>query len=178
MSTPISTEAPRVGRTSALLQKARRLGLQLPLDLERLALLRGCDYYQRELPPRVSPLGDVPLSNAELAMALLVPSLSPSAREIRLAAALLAAPGVPAEEVVALAIREGCDDVVRHIASCGQRYEPDNSFWSSLLARLPEVEVDADRLPHPTRFVEMTGLDRGKVGVFTRWIRPRRPVAA
>jgi len=39
------------------------------------------------------------------------------------------------------------------------------------------MKIDADRLPHPTRFVEMTGIDRGKVGVFMRWIRPRRPVA-
>jgi hypothetical protein len=163
---------------SPLLERACRLGLQLPLDLERLAVMRGCDYYERELPPRVPPLGDVPLSNAELAVALIVPSLPPAAREIRLAAALLGADGVQAEEVVTLAIQEGCDDVVRHIALCGRRYEPENPFWPALLVRLPEVAVPADRLPHPTRFVEMTGLDRGKVGVVTRWIRPRLPVAA
>ncbi|HEY9174433.1 MAG TPA: hypothetical protein VI136_19290 [Verrucomicrobiae bacterium] len=178
MSTPTLTEAPEVGVVSALLEKARRLGLQLPLDLERLAIMRGCDYYARELPPRVPPLGEVPLSNTELAIALVVPSLSPAAREIRLAAALLAAPGVQASEVSALASQEGCEDVIRHIALCGRRFEPENLLWPSLLSRLPDVRFDADRLPHPTRFVEMTGLDRGKVGVFTRWIRPRQPAAA
>ena len=74
---------------SVLLEKARQLGLSLPLDLERLAIMRGCEYYERALEPRVPPLGEVPLSNAELAVALMSPALHPAAREIRLAAALL-----------------------------------------------------------------------------------------
>jgi hypothetical protein len=164
--------------TSSLLDKARRLGLQLPLDLERLAIARGCDYYGRELDARSEPLGSIPLSNAELAVALAVPSLNPTAREIRLAAAVLGAPDVRADEVAALAIREGCADVVRHIALSGRRFEPENSFWSRLVDLLPDIEVDVDQLPHPTRFVEMTGIDRGKVGMFIRWIRPRLPAAA
>lgn len=174
--------APQTGErsaiTSPLLDKARRLGLLLPLDLERLAVMRGCDYYERDLGPRIPPIGEVPLSNDELAIALIVPSLHPSAREIRLAAALLGAPDVRADEVAALAVQENCADVVRHIALCGRRFEPKNCFWQTLLDLLPDVKVDTDRVPHPTRFVEMTGIDRGKIGVFTRWIRPRRPVAA
>jgi len=163
---------------SPLLDKARRLGLSLPLDLERLAAMRGCDYYDRDLGPRIPPLGEVPLSNTELAIALIAPSLRPGAREIRLAAALLGGPDVRADEGAALAAQENCAETVRHIALCGRRFEPENSFWQTLLARLPDVEVNADKFPHPTRFVEMTGIDRGKVGVFTRWIRPRRSVAA
>jgi hypothetical protein len=163
---------------SPLLDKVRRLGLSLPLDLERLAVIHGCDYYDRDLGPRLPPLGEVPLPNTELAIALIAPSLHPSAREIRLAAALLGALDVQADEVSALAVQENCADVVRHIALCGSRFEPENSFWQTLLARLPDVKIDADRLPHPTRFVEMTGIDRGKVGVFTRWIRPRQSIAA
>jgi len=163
---------------SLLLDKARRLGLSLPLDLERLAVMRGCDYYGRDLDPRVPPLGEVPLSNAELAIALIAPSLSPAAREIRLAAALLGARDVQADEAAVLAVQENCAETVRHIALCGRCFEPENSFWQTLLDRLPDVEIDAGKFPHPTRFVEMTGIDRGKVGVFTRWIRPRRPVAA
>jgi hypothetical protein len=177
MSLAPPTEPPRP-ITPALTDKARRLGLSLPLDLERLAVMRGCDYYERDLGPRVPPLGDVPLSNAELAIALIVPALRPTAREIRLAGALLGAPDVRAEEAAALAVRENCAGVVRHIAVCGRRFEPENSFWQSLLARLPDVKIDAERMPHPTRFVEMTGIDRGRVGVLTRWIRPRQPVAA
>jgi len=166
------------GTDSPLLEEARRLGLSLPLDLERLAVARGCCYYDRDLPPRVPPLGNVPLSNTEITIALIAPSLHPSAREIRLAAALLGAADVRAKEVVDLANQENCADVVRYIAMCGCRFEPENPFWQTLLDLLPEVEIDTDKLPHPTRFVEMTGIDRGKVGVFTRWIRPRQPLAA
>jgi hypothetical protein len=163
---------------SSLLRKARRLGLSLPLDLERLAIARGCDYYERDLPPRVPPLSEAPLSNAELTIALVSPLLHPTAREIRLAAALLGAPHIDADEVAALAVRENCADVVRHVALCGRRFEPENSFWQNLLDLLPSVQIDLDKMPHPTRFVEMTGIDRGRVGRFTRWIRPRQPLAA
>jgi hypothetical protein len=163
---------------SPMLRKMRKLGLSLSLDLERLALMRGCDYYSRNLGPRLPPLGEVPLSNTELAIALIIPSLHPTAREIRLAAALLGAADVEANEAAALAVQENCAEIVRHIALCGRRFEPENLFWQTLLTQLPNVKVDADKLPHPTRFVEMTGIDRGKVGVFTRWIRPRQFVAA
>src|SRR5712671_3197204 len=115
MRTVSQIEKPPV-IASALLDKARRLGLSLPLDLERLAIARGCHYYERDLPPRIPPLGDVPLSNGEIAIALIVPSLHPSAREIRLAAALLGTRDAEAEELAALAKQEGCEEVVRHIA--------------------------------------------------------------
>lgn len=177
MSTARPTAQSRTP-ASPLLGKATRLGLSLPLDLERLAVARGCHYYQRDLPPRLPPLGQVPLSNSEIAVALIAPFVHPSAREIRLAAALLGAPDVRPDEVAALANQEECADIVRYIALCGHRFEPENSFWQMLLDLVPNVKVDHERLPHPTRFVEMTGIDRGKVGVFTRWIRPRQPRAA
>ena len=76
-------------------------------------------------------------------------------------------------KVAALADAENCAGLVRYIAACGRRYEPENAFWRDLLNSIPETEMDVDQLPHPTRFVEMTGIDRGKVGNFTRWIRAR-----
>ena len=167
-------EVPGAG--SPALDKARELGLSVPLDLERLAIARGCDYYDRQLDPRDPPLEEVPLSNAELAVALIEPSLSPGAREIRLAAALLGAVDESPAAVAALAQEEKCAGVVRYIASCGRRFEPENAFWNALLDSLPDLPIDVGPLPHPTRFVEMTGIDRGKVGTFTRWIRARRSV--
>jgi hypothetical protein len=158
--------------SSSLLAKLRGLGIEIPLDLERLAFARGCTYYERELPPRSAPLGDVPVSNAELAIALITPSIGSSARNIRLAAALLGGEGVDAGEVASLARRENCAEVVRYIAECGRSFEPENNFWRSLLENLPIGRSNVE-FPHPTRFVEMTGIDRGKVGLFTRWIRPR-----
>lgn len=177
MSTVTRDQQPS-SDSSPLLEKTRRLGLSLPVDLERLAIMRGCDYYDRPFPPRLPPLGEIPLSNGELAIALIAPWLGQTAREIRLAAALLGAPDIDPEEVSALAARENCEAVVRYIAECGRRFEPENSFWQSLLNLLPEVQIDRDKLPHPTRFVEMTGIDRGRIGVLTRWIRPPRRLAA
>lgn len=175
---PVQYLEPReVALPSLLLEKARRLGLELPLDLERLAVSRGCDYYWRDW-GNATALPPAPLSNTELAIALLVPSLPPTAREIRLAAALLGSPEVRAEDVAALALRENCAEVVRHIALAGRRFEPENVFWNSLIDLLPNLDFDPGRFPHPTRFVEMTGIDRRKVGLTTRWIRPRTPVAA
>jgi hypothetical protein len=109
-------------------EKALRLGLSRPVDLERLAIMRGCDYYDRELPPRIQPLVEVPMSNAERAIVLISPSLHPTAREVRLSAVLLGAPDVQAQEVAELAVRESCADIVRYIALCGRRFEPANSF--------------------------------------------------
>lgn len=158
--------------------KARELGLSVPLDLERLAITRGCGYYDRDLGPFTRAGERVPLSNAELAIALLAPSHQPTARQIRLAAALLGAADESAVDVATLAVDENCAGVVRYIASCGTRFEPRNPFWTDLLNALPETEINRDHLPHPTRFVEMTGIDRGKVGTSTRWVRARSQVAA
>lgn len=169
-------EAPET--RSRVLGKVRELGLGAPLDLERLAIARGCDYYERDLGPFRRTEEGIPLTNAELAIALLAPALRPTAREIRLAAALLGAADESALDVATLAAEENCVGVVRYIASCGGRFEPQNPFWTDLLNALPETEVDRDRLPHPTRFVEMTGIDRGKVGTSTRWVRARSQAAA
>lgn len=177
-----ATEASRPGEApgtrSGVLAKARELGLSVPLDLERLAMTRGCGYYNRDLGPFTRTGEQVPLSDAELAIALLAPSLPPTARQIRLAAALLGAVEESAADVATLAVDENCAGLVRYIASCGSRFEPRNAFWTDLLDALPETEIDRDHLPHPTRFVEMTGIDRGKVGTSTRWVRARSQVAA
>src|SRR5437899_3407711 len=130
MSTTTQTQQSRIA--SRLMDKVQRLGLSLPLDLERLAVTRGCDYYDRDLGPRIPPLGEVPLSNTELAIALIVPSLRPSAREIRLAAALLGAPDVRADDAAALAVQVNCADGVGYIAFCGRRFEPEDSSWHLL----------------------------------------------
>jgi hypothetical protein len=162
---------PKTG--ARLLDKARALGLQLPLDLERLAIARGCGYYERDLGPSNLHLEEIRLSNTEVAIALLLVSSPPNAREVRLAAALLGAPDVAADEVAELAVDERCAGIVRYVAAAGARFEPDNPFWRSLLKLLPDVKIETHNLPHPTRFVEMTGIDRGKVATLTRWIRPR-----
>lgn len=184
------TLAARLGTTahlSALLMKARRLGLPDPMDLERLAVSRGLRYYDSHgdsLKSRDSPSTvpedkiNVKLSNEELAIALLSPSAAYSQQRLRMGAAMLGAEGNRPGTIVNLALRERCETVVRHVASCGLDVEPDNSFWQELLDRLPAGHSlsPPDALPHPTRFVAMTGITRDGVGNLKQWIRPRAPL--
>ena len=163
------------GTDSALLQKARSLGLNLPGDLQRLAVARGCSYYMVE--EGSLPSAHLPLSNAELAVALLSPLLPPGPQDIRIAAAVLSAPDVDPVVLASLAANEGCDGLVRYIADCGFKYEPEARFWRELLDQVRDAIIPAGPLPHPTRFIEMTGMIRGRTGFFTRWIRPVRAAA-
>ena len=178
MKTP--TLAEKLGdapHDSPLLRKAERLGLGAE-QLEHLAIQRGCDYYHdgTQFPP--AAINEAEFSNEELAVALLSCSRRPSPRAIRLAAALIGAPEARPDNLARLATQENRHGLVRYIAQCGLRFEPENRFWSTLVSLLPEGNVDLDQLPHPTRFIEMTGIDRGRVGLRTRWIRPRRRAIA
>ena len=175
------TLARRLGTTthlSPLLMKARRLGLSAPEDLERLAIRRGCEYYNqnpgawilREEPAVVVSRAD--FSNAELAVALLSPHWPASLLRQRMGAAMLSAPDVQAAGLVPLAIQENCGGIVRYISDCATQVEPENELWKSLLAALGGCDYDVNQMPHPTRFVEMTGVTRGKVGIQKHWVRP------
>lgn len=104
---------------STLLQKVEKLGLEISGDLIKVAVVRGLRYYdvrnqgtQWKGDPRFQISVD-DLSNAELAIALLSPSLPEgTASEIqmrqRIAAAVLSAPEVAVSDLTALAIRERC----------------------------------------------------------------------
>jgi hypothetical protein len=185
------TLAGRLGTTahlSALLMKARRLGLTTPVDLERLAVSRGLRYYDshgdslkgEEAPTVPANEIDRKLSNEELAIALLAPSAPYSQQRLRMGAAMLAAEGNRLESIATLALRERCEAVVRHIALCGHEVEPENPFWDKLLDLLPASHFvpRPDALPHPTRFVAMTGITRNGVGNLRQWIRPRAPLTS
>ncbi len=110
MGTAIEAGGPGVdpGTRSRILSKAREVGLSVPLDLERLAMARGCGYYERDLGPLACTAEGVPLSNAELAIALLAPSPQPTARQIRLAAALLGAADESAADAQASSATSRC----------------------------------------------------------------------
>ncbi|GAA5483675.1 hypothetical protein [Haloferula sargassicola] len=164
---------------SPLLQKARRLGIRHPADLENVARSRGLHYFvgpdrdpHRERAP--IPAEDPSLfSNEELVIALIHPSSAYSFNRIRMAGAMMAAKGVSAEKLERLARQERCEAVVRHIAQCGSTAEPDNPFWLTLLDRLPETPPDCtDLLPQRSRFVAMSGLNRHGRQNTLQWIRP------
>ena len=80
--------------------------------------------------------------------------------------------------IVRLAIMERCAVVVRYIAEAGRKFEPENPFWPELLAKLPPTPPPKSGvLPHPTRFVAMTGITWRGLETVTEWIRPE-PISA
>jgi hypothetical protein len=171
------TLAEKLGRkpqVSLLLQKAKALGLPDAEALELLAVARGCWHYRRPEMPEPAKVGDSQFTNEELAIALLSPNLPYSPHTIRLGAAMLGAAGNREKELVNLAKAEGCEAIVSYIAKAGLRFEPNNPLWKDLLAELPQTAEPEDGiLPHPTRFVSMTGFTRSGPGKVTVWIRPR-----
>jgi hypothetical protein len=169
------TLAAKLGTTthlSPLLRKARGLGLDAE-GLENLAIQRGCGYYQNEAPSRLNPVSVEQFSNAELAIALLNPALRYHPQTLRLGAAMVSATGNLPREIARLAKMERCEALVRYVAEAGLKFEPKNSFWTELLGLLPECPPPkASVVPHPTRFVAMTGLTPRGVETVVEWIRP------
>lgn len=173
MRTP--TLAAKLGTTthlSALLQKARRLGLAQK-ELEILAVQRGCRHYSTGSEPERSLASDSQLSNEELAIALLSTALPYAPHSIRCGAAMVASQGNDPRRLARLAVMERSVVPLRHVAEAGKRYEPQNRFWDELLAALPQTpQAKRGVLPHPTRFVAMTGFTRRGVEQVTEWQRP------
>ena len=163
---------------SMILQKAKDLGLPDASALELLAVARGCWHYRQPGMPDPPIVDESRFTNEELAIALLSPNLPYSPHTIRLGAAMLGALSNRVEALLNLSKTEGCEVVVRHIAKAGLRFEPNNQLWQELLNKLPQQPEPLEGvLPHPTRFVSMTGLTRSGPGKVTIWIRPRPDLA-
>lgn len=171
------TLAKKLGTTthvSALLHKAARLGLDAK-GLEQLAIARGCDYYHDGGPLPLLSTSQQQFSDEELAMALLNPALRYDPQTIRLGAAMLGAEGNDPHVIARLAKMERSESLVRYVANAGKRYEPDNPFWQTLLTLLPVTpDPKSSVVPHPTRFIAMTGMTRRGIETVTQWIRPSR----
>jgi hypothetical protein len=178
MNTP--TLAEKLGTTahlSPVLRKAQHLGLDAD-GLERLAIQRGCDYYHEGEDLPLAKVTTDQLSNEELALALLSPSLRYHPQTLRLGAAMLGAEGNDPRELARRATHERCESIVRYIAEAGQRFEPQNEFWRTLLSHLPAgTPPKSSAVPHPTRFVAMTGITRRGIETIVQWIRPRPATA-
>jgi hypothetical protein len=178
MEPPPPVLAAKLGTTthlSPLLRKARRLGLDAE-GLERLAIHRGCDYYDKGEALAPIAVSTSKFSNAELAIALLNPALRYNPWTLRLGAAMLGATGNSPKEIALLAAMERCEAVVRYVAEAGRKFEPQNRFWSNLLQLLPSTPPPKSGVvPHPTRFVAMTGFTRRGEETVVEWIRPTAP---
>ncbi len=158
---------------SPLLLKAARLGLPTGEHREALAVARGCRHYAGDHLPNVAPVSRQHFSDEELAMALTSVAAPYSPQAIRLGAALLGKEGIKAPVIARLAEMERSQAVVRHIAEAGRRFEPHRPFWKELLATLPATPPPKSGvLPHPTRFVAMSGVTRRAPELRMWWIRP------
>ncbi|MGA2864993.1 MAG: hypothetical protein ABSF95_10970 [Verrucomicrobiota bacterium] len=179
MKTP--TLAEKLGTTphiSPLLQKAKRLGLRSPELLESLGVARGCRHFWSPDLASAPEVSESDLSNEELAVALLSPSLPYSPHTIRVGAAMLGAAGADTALLARLAVAERCAAQVRYVASAALQFEPDNPFWRQLLNALPQTPPVKDGvMPHPTRFVSMTGMTRLGMRSVAIWNRPHPDLA-
>jgi hypothetical protein len=91
---------------------------------------------------------------------------------------MLGATGNDVATLARLAVMERAVVPVRYIATAALRFETNNPFWRQLLDRLPQTPlVPEGVMPHPTRFVSMTGISRLGKGPLTIWIRPRPDLA-
>jgi hypothetical protein len=92
---------------------------------------------------------------------------------------MLAAEGNDPRRLARLAVMERCVAPVRYVAEAGRRFEPGNPFWQELLAVLPKTPPPKPGvLPHPTRFVAMTGFTRRGREFVAEWQRPARRTGA
>lgn len=170
------TLAAKPGMTthlSPLLRKAQRLGLG-PDELELLAVQRGCRHYSAGSETDLPRVSEYEFSNEELAIALLSTALRYEPHSIRCGAAMLGAPGNDPHRLARLAVRERSEIPVRHVAEAARRFEPENPFGEALVGGLPDAPLPRpDVLPHPARFVAMTGFTRKGPGLVVEWLRPR-----
>lgn len=165
---------------SGLRHKARRLGLPTLDDLANEAVARGCYHYAPRFDHGImSRASERDLTNCELAIALLTTANRGDPQIVRIGAMLVGAEGNDPRELARLAVWERCECVVRYIARCGLRYEPESWFWHDLLAALPPGPLPKEgAMPHHTRFVSDPGLIApGTFGKPT-WLRPIAPRAA
>jgi hypothetical protein len=174
METP--TLAAKLGTTthlSPLLHKARRLGLG-PRELETVAVQRGCRHYSNGSEPEKPLAEEAQFSNEELAIALLSVALPYDPHSIRCGAAMVGAEGNDPQRLARLAVMERSETPVRYVAEAGAKFEPQNPFWPELLNALPPTAPPKPGvLPHPTRFVAMTGFTRNGPGLVIEWQRPQ-----
>lgn len=171
------TLAYKLGTTthlSCLRQSARRVGLVTEKDLIDEAVARGCFHYMQHMGhPPTQRVGEKVFSNEQLALALLTIANPYEPWLIRLGAMMLSHPGNDVHKLALYAKYERSEVIVREIALAGLRYEPENSFWSELLALLPPTAPPKSGiLPHHSRFVSMPGLIGPKKYGPTTWLRP------
>jgi hypothetical protein len=159
------TLAKKVGdvtHVSPLLRKVLELS-GLPLDrvgdwLLKCAVARGASHYQRAFDDNL-PGDNAALTNEQLGVALCLGHLPWDATNIRAAAQLLSSPDINKPKLARLAEMERVEPILLHVAQAAARTAPDQEPWAWLRSHLsPRHKIDANALPHWSRFVSQTGV--------------------
>jgi len=160
------TLAQKLGMTchvSPLLLKLKRHGLATSKEIAAVAIGRGCRHYT----PFAEGLHkDAPgISDEELAIALLSPCHPYEPQLLRIGSQMLSGETIDPGKLTRLAVMERCEAMLRYIAECGQKTEPEMPFWKTILDKLQSYRsAPASVMSHISRF-------RIEVGV----TNPRRP---
>lgn len=158
---------------SALLRKARRLGLHGVESFIALAVARGCRHYPADPALLSSPPPTEVLGDDELTILLLIGENSYEPTAIRCAAQLARSSRVEPTRLARLAIMEKVERCLTHIARAGIAHDLEGAcFWQNVLQHLPAASFRPEpHLPHWTRFVSMPGRQRAGIAPI-RWLTP------
>jgi len=172
------TLAEKLGMTShvsPLLGKLKKHGLATPEEIAAAAVARGCWHYAGMAAlERTTPIDPPGISDEELAVALLSPCHPYEPMLIRIGSQMLSGKNSDPLELARLAVMEGCESVLRYIAECGQKTEPDLPFWQIILNNLPPCAPFPKEDIHISRFrieVGITNPFKPNTSKIT-WLRP------
>lgn len=160
---------------SLLLRKLAKHGLKTPKELAAAAVGRGCFHYE-DFAGGLQ-IDSPAISNEELAIALLSPCNPYQPQLIRIASQLLSSPDTNLRTLAQLAIEERCAPILKYIALCGSKTEPDLPFWNDLLSLLGDCKAaPSGVMPHISRFRSETGIVNPKRPLDPKiiWLRPSR----
>jgi hypothetical protein len=165
------TLAEKLGMTphvSPLLGKLKKHGLATPEDIAAAAIDRGCWHYAGLFASEGMTTKDTSaISDEELAIALLSPCHPYEPMLIRVGSQMLSGKNSDPLELARLAIMERCESVLRYIAECGKKTEPELPFWQTILDTLPPCKPFPKEDVHISRFRIETG--------FTNPFKPNTP---
>ena len=158
---------------SALLRKARRLGIADIYDIIELAVCRGCNHYSTGHRFEKARPSSVELPDDELTILLLIGENPYQPNAIRCAAQMARSTHVDPIRLSHLAVMEKTERVLAHIARAGVSHDSlGHGFWQIILDHLPSEQPRAEPdLPHWSRFVSMAGRQRHGVAEI-RWLTP------
>jgi len=184
MAITLNQQLGQTQHYSVLSRKLDRLGLGYTQLLEALAVKRGAYHYPvgKSASYSVPDTSEENLSTEELITGLLLGQHPHRPQLIRLAAQLLATPGLSPKRLATLAVQERCLTTISYITQSArnvQQAPEQTKFWTQLAAELnsaskhssPSYDTASGVLPHPSRFVAQTGYVRGG----NRTAAPQKP---